>query len=158
MTKKLNVESITNELKEQSAFFRSTAPLPEESSLVETQQEKPSSQAEKSPVSAPVVPTKQIGIDQPPSTPPTLPSVPDIPETVRPYDRTVVRTDVRTDERTSVRRTTTRYAFEFFRDQIETLKQFSLDEKMRGEKGSMSEMIREAVDMYISKRRNRDVG
>ena len=66
------------------------------------------------------------------------------------------RTPVRPYGSPSVRRTITRYAFEFFQDQIETLRQFSLDEKLRGEKGSMSEMIREAVDSYISRRRNRE--
>jgi len=50
-----------------------------------------------------------------------------------------------------------RYAFEFFQDQIEKLRDFSLEEKLRSEKGSMSEMVREAVDMYIAKR-NRTEG
>jgi hypothetical protein len=58
-----------------------------------------------------------------------------------------VRTPVRT------KRTITRYAFEFFQDQIETLKRFSLEEQLRGEKGSMSQMVREALDAFISKRR-----
>lgn len=57
-----------------------------------------------------------------------------------------VRTPVR------VKRTITRYAFEFFQDQIETLKKFSLDEQLSGEKGSMSQMVREALDAYIAKR------
>ena len=61
---------------------------------------------------------------------------------------------VRPSVRTPVRRTITRYAFEFFQDQIENLRRFSLEEKTRGEKGSMSQMIREAVDAYIA-RRNR---
>jgi hypothetical protein len=63
---------------------------------------------------------------------------------------------VRPTARTPVRRDITRYAFEFFQDQIETLRDFSLEEKLRGEKGSMSEMVREGIDMYLSKRRNRD--
>ena len=59
---------------------------------------------------------------------------------------------VRPTARTPVRRDITRYAFEFFQDQIETLREFSLDEKLRGEKGSMSEMVREALDTYIAHR------
>src|SRR5436190_186180 len=51
----------------------------------------------------------------------------DIP--VRPYGRTPERTD----GRTPVRRSITRYAFEFYLDQIDTLKQLSLDAKVRGE-------------------------
>ena len=66
-------------------------------------------------------------------------------------------TPVRTNVRTGVRRTITRYAFEFFQDQIESLRKMSLEEKQRGEKGSMSEMVREAIDMYIAKRNNTDV-
>lgn len=52
-----------------------------------------------------------------------------------------------------VRRSITRYAFEFFQDQVESLKGFSIEEQIRGEKGSMSEMVREAVDAYIAKRK-----
>src|SRR4051812_40111408 len=50
--------------------------------------------------------------------------------------------------RTSNVRNITRYAFEFFQDQVDTLKQWSLDEKQSGQKGSMSQMVREAMDMY----------
>ncbi len=72
-----------------------------------------------------------------------------------PLDGPPVSPPVRTDDRTPVRvkRTITRYAFELFRDQVETLKQFSLEEQLRGEKGSMSQMVREALDAYIAKRR-----
>jgi len=69
-------------------------------------------------------------------------------ENNEPYHSTIVRPSVRTP----VRRTTTRYAFEFFHDQVENLRRFSLEEKSRGEKGSMSQMIREALDAYIAKR------
>ena len=54
--------------------------------------------------------------------------------------------------RPPVRRTITRGAFELYQDQIESLRLFSLDEKARGEKGSMSEMVREAIDAYLAKR------
>ncbi len=64
-----------------------------------------------------------------------------------------VSTPVRTNARTPVRRVITRYAFEFYQDQIENLRKMSLEEKQRGEKGSMSEMVRKAVDMYLSKKR-----
>lgn len=64
-----------------------------------------------------------------------------------------VRTDERPYGRTPVRRTITRYAFEFFADQLDELKHLSLEEKMQGKKGSMSEMVREAIDAYLHKRR-----
>lgn len=63
-----------------------------------------------------------------------------------------VRPSVVPSVRTPVRRTITRYSFEFFQDQIESLRRYGLEEKARGEKGSMSQMVREAVDMYIAKR------
>ncbi len=72
-------------------------------------------------------------------------STPELPP-ARSAEAPSVRTDVR------VKRTITRYAFEFFQDQIENLKKLSLEEQLRGEKGSMSQMVREALDAYISQR------
>jgi hypothetical protein len=63
-----------------------------------------------------------------------------------------VRTADRTPERPSGRRSITRYAFEFFQDQIDTLRRIALEEKLAGEKGSMSHMVREALDQYITTR------
>ena len=71
-----------------------------------------------------------------------IPESPPVPTSGSPSVRTPVR----------IKRTITRYAFEFFQDQIERLKQYSLDEQMQGEKGSMSQMVREALDAYIAKR------
>lgn len=79
------------------------------------------------------------------SPPPELPSSRDKSPSVR--------TDERPYGRTPVRRTITRYAFEFFADQLDELKHLSLEEKMQGKKGSMSEMVREAIDAYLHKRR-----
>ena len=68
-------------------------------------------------------------------------------------DRAVATSeDIRTPVRPSVRNLT-RMPFEIYRDQHSALKQFSLEEQSRGEKGSMSQMVREALDAYISKRR-----
>ena len=75
-----------------------------------------------------------------------------LPQTVQKIEQPSGSTSVRPPVRTPVRRTITRYAFEFFQDQIENLRRFSLEEKTRGEKGSMSQMIREAADAYIAKR------
>ena len=62
------------------------------------------------------------------------------------------RAPARSVQRTPVRRVATRYAFEFYQDQIDTLRALSLAEKQAGEKGSMSEMVRAAIDDYIKKR------
>jgi len=61
--------------------------------------------------------------------------------------------------RTSVRpyaRTLARIPFEIYKDQHDALKQLSLEEQTRGEKGSMSQMVREALDAYINRRRDAD--
>ncbi len=68
--------------------------------------------------------------------------------TVRPLDRPAGRTTGR-----GVRRIPKRYPFEFYQDQIEELKRLSLTEQMDGGKGNMSEMVREAVDEWLAKRR-----
>ena len=63
---------------------------------------------------------------------------------------------VRANARTPVRRQLTRYAFEFYQDQVEELRRLSLEEKMQGEKGSMSEMVREAIDAYLTQKKRTD--
>jgi hypothetical protein len=60
---------------------------------------------------------------------------------------------VRPSVRTPVRRFITRYAFEFYQDQLDWLRTTSLEEKARGEQGSMSKMVREALDRYIAKKK-----
>src|SRR5215213_1157971 len=61
------------------------------------------------------------------------------------------RPNTRTGERASSR-SIVRQSYEIYRDQHAALKKFSLEEQTRGEKGSMSEMVREAIDAYIAKR------
>jgi hypothetical protein len=63
----------------------------------------------------------------------------------------------RPDERTPVlpvrgRRTMRRHPFEIYDDQYQTLRSISLEEKMQGGIGSMSAMVRDAIDALIAKR------
>lgn len=44
-----------------------------------------------------------------------------------------------------------RHPFDIYADQYEELKQLALDDRMRGGAGSMSAMVREAIDDYIAK-------
>ena len=48
-----------------------------------------------------------------------------------------------------------RAVYDEFDPQIEDLKRLSLDDKYAGGKGSMSEMVREALDDYLVKRRKK---
>lgn len=82
-----------------------------------------------------------------PTPPVALPPAPPAP-TVPPNDRTA---DIPT-ERTPVRRKLTRYAFEFYQDQVEQLRKLSLEDKIKGGRLGMSEMVREAVDQYLKER------
>ncbi len=80
--------------------------------------------------------------EQPQAAPPVPPTQPEQaqspqPATVHPYGRTPVRR-------------LTRVPFELFQDQLDRLRKISLDAKVRGEKGSMSEMVRQAIDRYLA--------
>src|SRR3954469_18751685 len=63
-------------------------------------------------------------------------------ESVRPDDRTPVR---------STKRLLRRHPFEIYDDQYQSLRSLSLQQKLQGEPGSMSAMVREAFDTWISK-------
>ena len=46
----------------------------------------------------------------------------------------------------------TRNSFETYEDQMDSLRKLSFREKMEGKVGSMSAMVREAIDDYLAKR------
>jgi hypothetical protein len=62
------------------------------------------------------------------------------------------RVNARTPERPNSKRIITRNAFEIYEDQMASLRTLSLQEKMEGKLGSMSRMVREAIDTYLQKR------
>jgi|SRR5450755_1914654 len=49
-----------------------------------------------------------------------------------------------------------RHPFDIYQDQLDTLRQIAYEDRMNGEVGSMSAMVRDAIDMYlkIKKKRN----
>ena len=68
--------------------------------------------------------------------------------TERPPDEAATRpSDRETGKRVLVRR-----GFEWYEDQLAALKRLSLREQMEGKPGSMSQMVREALDAYLLKR------
>jgi hypothetical protein len=73
-------------------------------------------------------------------------------EDVRPTDRPVDQPTGRRTDRAVARRIPVRRGFEFYEDQLVTLKKLSLQEQMDGKPGSMSQMVREALDDYLKKR------
>jgi hypothetical protein len=131
MKKKLNEDQIRNELHEGSAFFRSPAVGVSVPPLAARTPDVASSKSGGAPV--PDVPaTEPAGSQRP----------------VRPSGSPYARPSVRYESRRVIRR----HPFEFYQDQLERLKQLSLEEQLAGGNGSMSEMVRDAVDRYLSER------
>jgi hypothetical protein len=53
------------------------------------------------------------------------------------------------------RKIKTRHPFDIYEDQLEELRKLSMEDRMQGGYGSMSAMVREALDAYIAKKRGR---
>ena len=95
----------------------------------------------------------------PPPTPVQPPAVTQEPQQIeRNSERKSERTDIRSDKRTEnrtvslpTRRSTRRYSFEFYEDQIVTLKRLKYEAEMAGERLSLSDIVREALEQYLSK-------
>jgi hypothetical protein len=62
------------------------------------------------------------------------------------------RANARTPVRPNGKRIITRNAFEIYEDQMDRLRKLSLEEKMDGKLGSMSAMVREAIESYLQKK------
>lgn len=62
------------------------------------------------------------------------------------------RANAPTPERPNGKRIITRNSFETYEDQMEALRKLSFKEKMEGKVGSMSKMVRDAIDEYLEKR------
>src|SRR5512144_121747 len=56
------------------------------------------------------------------------------------------------DRPATMRRTIVRRGFDYYEDQLRALKKLSLQEQLAGRDGSMSEMLRHALDEYLKKR------
>ena len=53
------------------------------------------------------------------------------------------------------RKIKTRHPFDIYEDQLEELRKLSMEDRMQGGMGSMSAMVREAIDTFIAKKRGR---
>lgn len=63
------------------------------------------------------------------------------------------RPNAPTPHRPNVRRIITRNSFEIYEDQMDDLRREAYEEKLAGGTGSMSKMVRDAIDSYLEKRR-----
>ena len=92
-----------------------------------------------------VSPTRQPIGDEP--KPPDV-----IIPTIEPKQLVPERANAPTGQRPNGKRIITRNSFEIYEDQMGSLRTLSYQEKMEGKLGSMSGMVREAIDNYLQKR------
>src|SRR5512144_268161 len=71
-------------------------------------------------------------------------------------ERANARTLTRTPDRSPQRRIITRNSFEIYEDQMESLRKLAYQEKMEGGVGSMSRMVRDAIDHYLTTNKTPD--
>jgi hypothetical protein len=86
------------------------------------------------------------------STPPTNEPERDDAET----ERTETRTENRSEMRSPALRTkrlTRRYSFEFYDDQVTQVKKIKHELEMAGERVSLSDIVRQALDKYLDEER-----
>ena len=132
MKKQLNVESIQSELRGGSAFFPGyKSPPTPPSEDVQSPSEADASPQQSAPI---------VGDDH-------------RPEIILPLPE---RVNARTPVRPSGKRIITRNSFEIYEDQMDSLRKLSLEEKMEGNLGSMSQMVREAIDTYLKTRHSQE--
>ena len=103
-------------------------------------------------------PTPTESSTQSPAAPPAV-SVSNRPvesASERANARTPTRTPTRTPDRSPQRRIITRNSFEIYEDQMESLRKLAYTEKMEGGVGSMSRMVRDAIDHYLTTNKTPD--
>jgi hypothetical protein len=82
---------------------------------------------------------------------PPMPENPHVQET-QSEQGIPVRMNARAPVRPNGKRIITRNSFEIYEDQMDSLRKISLQEKMEGKLGSMSHMVREAIDAYLKEK------
>lgn len=126
MKKSLNTDSIASELRDASPFFRRQTPPP--AAIEET----PAAQSEREPG------TEQR--DPRPSRSGSTPRTSRRPRTPQHPAKRVMK----------------RHSFEIYYDQYDRLIQLAATDRMAGGRGSMSEMVRDAIDRLIAEQRRED--
>jgi hypothetical protein len=91
-------------------------------------------------------------IGKPPPRPKEIPAQETQRPVTQPSPAIPERANARTLVRPSGKRIITRNSFEIYEDQMESLRKLSFQEKMEGKLGSMSQMVREAIDAYLKEK------
>jgi hypothetical protein len=85
---------------------------------------------------------------------PPKPERPNSSTLVEPNARSVERPNGPVYERTYLRRRgIKRSSYEFYLDQIEEIKRMAAEINLQGGKGNQSELVREAIDLYLEQKR-----
>lgn len=148
MSKKvLNVESIKNELEGASLYF-TRPPTPPPPEIEPSISAEPIHPVEPKPVPETKISKKRVSI-----------AANKIVDTKPGNDGTNERTFERTNQRTIVspkNRTKIRHTFDIFEDQLLSLREIALDqEKLFGERVLLGELAQQALDMLITKEKNK---
>jgi hypothetical protein len=130
MKKKLNIDQVQSELRGGSAFFPGYKSGG--SHTASSQEDKTASQVDDA--SSQSAPPPTIDVQKEASI--------RIPE----------RENARSLVRPNGKRIITRNSFEIYEDQMDSLRKLSLQDKMAGKLGSMSQMVRDAIDTYLQKK------
>ncbi len=130
--KAINTDAITNDLRESSLFIQRPPTLPEVA---------PEDEAAE-PVDATPLPHDTSEPEPPTRTP--------RPESTARTPRTGSTTPL------PVKRSMKRHPFEIYYDQYESLIRLAAEDRMRGGVGSMSQMVREALDRLIAERESNE--
>lgn len=120
-------------------------------------QESPESAVVDYPLKSPLNDFPAITRPPQPTTPPILPDRENLPGRPGRGDRIgaspSVSSVVSANTANGVRKMKPRHAFDIYQDQFEALRQLALEDRMRGGPGSMSAMVREALDDFIACKR-----
>lgn len=144
MKKRLNIDSITNELAGASAFFTRETPPPSESSAARTQAVQ---QPVEPPPSSPTPQQQDTGSSMPATQPPSVQHT-SATRTVSTNEQPLKRTF----ERKKIRHT-----FDIYYDQLLSLREMALNREMLfGERVLLGDLVQEALDMFITKERNKE--
>src|SRR3954466_9485105 len=127
MSKKLNIAAVQNELSGGSAFFPNY-----------TNKQNPQAEPANRPDESVIIPTTSV--TPVPPVRPVLPVPPVRGKDAKPGLKRVMKS---------------RHPFDIYEDQYHALRDLALRERMQGGVGSMSAMVREAIDSFIEKRRGR---
>jgi hypothetical protein len=130
MKKQLNVDQIQSELRGGSAFF-------------------PGYQGRGSPIASSREDKKALTEDNATSQSAPAPTIGNLKEVPNQIPE---RESARSPVRPNGKRIITRNSFEIYEDQMDSLRKLSLQDKMAGKIGSMSQMVRDAIDAYLEKK------